>query len=342
MAYTTVNDPSAHFQATKYTGNGSTQSITNSGNSNLKPDLAWIKDLGSAYDHKLQDSSRGSTYTLETNETTAAYNDTDAVTSFNTDGFSLGSNGNVNDNTATLIAWQWKANGGTEATNNDGTVTTYVQLNSTAGFSIVKWTGNGNTSGTIGHGLGAIPDMIIRRDYSVVTNWAVAFPKQETSKLMVLNTNAAFGAASGMSGYTSTVFTDGSGASSANSIAYCYKNIKGYSQFGKYTGNASADAGPFIYTGFSPAWLMIKRTDSTNSWYLIDNTRDPFNIAKAELEANTNGVQASGNDRLNILSNGFKINTSGSAYNASGGTYAYAAFAQMPLVATNNVISLAR
>ena len=159
MAYSTINDPSAHFQTATYTGNGSTQSITNSGNSNLKPDFAWIKDLGSAFDHKLQDSNRGSTYTIESNTALATYNDTDAVTSFNTDGFSLGSNGNVNDNTATLIAWQWKANGGTTSSNGSGSITSTVQANTTAGFSIVTYTGTGSNA-TVGHGLGVAPDLI--------------------------------------------------------------------------------------------------------------------------------------------------------------------------------------
>jgi hypothetical protein len=341
MAYATVNDGSAHFQATKYTGNGSAaHAITNTGNANLQPDWVWIKCRSNAFDHAAWDSTRGASSRILPNTTAAAESQTNFA-SFNSDGFSVNTGDIVNTNSYDYVAWQWKANGGTEVTNNDGTVTTYVQLNSTAGFSIVRWTGNGNTSGTIGHGLGAIPDMIIRRDYSVVTNWAVAFPKQETSQLMVLNTNAAFGAASGMSGYTSTVFTDGSGSDSSSSIAYCYKNIKGYSKFGKYTGNGDGD-GTFIYTGFKPSWLMIKRTDSANSWYLIDSTRDPFNVALAELEANTSGVEATGNNRLDILSNGFKIRTSGSAYNASGGTYAYAALAQNPFVATNDIIALAR
>ena len=348
MAYSTINDPSAHFQTATYTGNGSTQSITNSGNSNLKPDFAWIKDLGSAFDHKLQDSTRGSTYTLESNTTTAAYNDTDAVTSFNTDGFSLGSNANVNDNTANLVAWQWKANGGTTSTNNDGSQPSTVQVNSTAGFSIVKRTGTGSAGATYGHGLGVVPDVIISKGLNV-NNWYSYFKGiGGGTKWLILDGDGAAVTDANMwndTNATSSVFTvgnsGGSNGSGVDYIAYCFKPIKGYSKFGLYTGNGSTD-GTFVYTGFSPAWLMIKRTDSANSWYLIDNVRDPINVAKAELEANTTGVEATGTNRLDILSNGFKIRTSGAAYNASGGSYVYMAFAQNPFVATNNVAATAR
>ena len=348
MAYSTINDPSAHFQTATYTGNGSTQSITNSGNSNLKPDFAWIKDLGSAFDHKLQDSNRGSTYTIESNTALATYNDTDAVTSFNTDGFSLGSNANVNDNTANLVAWQWKANGGTTSTNNDGSQPSTVQVNSTAGFSIVKRTGTGSAGATYGHGLGAAPEVIISKGYNV-NNWYSYFTAigGGTKWLMIDGDGAAVTDANmwNDTNATSSVFTvgnsGGSNGSGVDYIAYCFKPIKGYSKFGLYTGNGSTD-GTFVYTGFSPAWLMIKRTDSANSWYLIDNVRDPINVAKAELEANTTGVEATGTNRLDILSNGFKIRTSGAAYNASGGSYVYMAFAQNPFVATNNVAATAR
>ena len=181
--------------------------------------------------------------------------------------------------------------------------------------------------------------MIIRRDYSVVTNWAVAFPKQETSQLMVLNTNAAFGAASGMSGYTSTVFTDGSGSDSSSSIAYCYKNIKGYSKFGKYTGNGDGD-GTFIYTGFKPAFVMHKRTDTTNNWIMQDNKRVGYNADNRILKANLNDAEQ-GVHEMDFVSNGFKIRTTGAGSNASGGNYIYMAFGQS-LVGSNNVPANAR
>ncbi len=188
MAFTTINDPSAYFQIAKYTGNGSTQSIVNGGNSNLQPDFIWIKDMGSAFDHKLSDSTRGSTYTLEANTDTAAYNDTDAVTSFNTDGFSLGSNANVNDNTANVVAWQWKANGGTTAANGNGSISSTVQASTTAGFSIVTYTGTGSNA-TVGHGLGVTPEVIFVKLTSGSGDWVSFHQPLGNTKFLRLNSD---------------------------------------------------------------------------------------------------------------------------------------------------------
>ena len=349
MAYSTINDPSAHFQTATYTGNGSTQSITNSGNSNLKPDFAWIKDLGSAFDHKLQDSTRGSTYTLESNTTTAAYNDTDAVTSFNTDGFSLGSNANVNDNTANLVAWQWKANGGTTSTNNDGSQPSTVQVNSTAGFSIVKRTGTGSAGATYGHGLGVVPDVIISKGLNV-NNWYSYFKGiGGGTKWLILDGDGAAVTDANMwndTDATSSVFTVGnSGGSNGNGveyIAYCFASIKGYSKFGTFLGDGQTD-GPFIYTGFKPAWVMTKNSSSAGGWAIMDATRNPNNVQNKYLIANTADVQGTGSSfDIDSNSNGFKIRANNGNINANGDTIVYMAFAENTLVGTNDTISLAR
>ena len=349
MAYTTIDDPSAHFQTKIYTGNGGALAVTNDGNSNLQPDLAWFKKRGASESHALFDTNRGidrflisSSTAVEQHQPTNGNTDADDIASFDSDGFTFqGGGGAINQSSNTYVAWQWKCNAGTTSTNSDGTVNTTMQLNSTAGFSIIKWTGAGNNTSTAGHGLGAIPDCIIVKNREDAQNWSVAFPKFETSKLMSLNTDAAFSSASGLSSYNSSTFVDGSGGSSEDYIAYCFKPIQGYSKFSKYTGNGNTD-GPFVYTGFKPAWLMIKRSDSANSWYLVDGTRGSSNVISAELEANNDGAEATGNVRLDILSNGYKIRTSGAAYNASGGTYVYMAFAENPFVSSEGVPTTAR
>ena len=348
MAYSTINDPSAYFQITKYTGNGSTQSITNSGNSNLKPDFAWIKDLGSAFDHKLQDSNRGSTYTIESNTALATYNDTDAVTSFNTDGFSLGSNGNVNDNTATLIAWQWKANGGTTSSNGSGSITSTVQANTTAGFSIVTYTGTGSNA-TVGHGLGVAPDLIFVKLTSGSGDWTVYSSTLGNTKYLRLNSDIAAGTQSTYwqdTSPTSTAFSIGTAGdvntSSGSHVAYCFKSIKGYSKFGTFRGDGQTD-GPFIYTGFKPAWVMTKNSSSAGGWAIMDATRNPNNVQNKYLIANTADVQATGSSfDIDSNANGFKIRANNGNINASGDNILYMAFAENTLVGTNNVISLAR
>ena len=341
MAYSTINDPSAHFQTATYTGNGSTQSITNSGNSNLKPDFAWIKDLGSAFDHKLQDSNRGSTYTIESNTALATYNDTDAVTSFNTDGFSLGSNANVNDNTANLVAWQWKANGGTTSSNGSGSITSTVQANTTAGFSIVTYTGTGSNA-TVGHGLGVAPDLIFVKLTSGSGDWTIYSSTLGNTKYLRLNGDIAAGTQSTYwqdTSPTSTAFSIGTAGdvntSSGSHVAYCFTSIQGYSKFGTFLGDGQTD-GPFIYTGFKPAWVMTKNSSSAGGWAIMDAGRNPNNVQNKYLIANTADVQATGSSfDIDSNSNGFKIRANNGNINANGDSILYMAFAENTLVGTN-------
>ena len=341
MAYTTIDDPSAYFHTQLYTGDGNaTQAITNDANAgDFKPDWLWIKNRSAEEHHMLANSNRGAGKRLRSD--TDAAEDNNGVTSFNTDGFTTLSSAVWNANTHNYVAWQWKANGGTTSTNSDGTVDVTIQVNATAGFSIMTWTGNGNTSGTVGHGLGAIPDLIINKyGLTSTSNWSVAFPKFETSKLLALNNDAAFFTASGLSGYNSSVFTDGNGASTSGTLSYCFKNIQGYSQFGKYEGNSNTD-GPFVYLGFKPAYLVLKRASGVNHWHLFDNKRDINNPVQKHHGADYNNSEGS-NTWCDLLSNGFKLRTTLVGVNGDGDDYVYMAFAEHPFVSSEGVPTTAR
>ena len=206
----------------------------------------------------------------------------------------------------------------------------------------MKWNGNGTTSGTVGHGLGAVPDMILNK-YGLdgTSNWGVAFPKFETSKLLMLNGTGGFTSASGMSGYNSSTFVDGNGAATGGTIAYCFKNVKGYSRFGFYVGNGNTD-GPSVYTGFKPAFLMIKRSNGAGYWVMLDSKRNLPNGTGQRLGAQATDAEY-GSTNIDFLSNGFKVRASNSDSdtNLDGGTYVYMAFADKPYVTPNGVISTA-
>ena len=355
-AYTTIDDPSAFFQTLLYTGDDSTdRALTNDGNSDLQPDFVWIKCRNDSFDHVMVDSTRGaSTSTtgtqLSSNLNAGQPSNTNGhVKSFNSDGFNVrsGSSGSnplvgVNKDSKTYVAWQWKANGGTTSTNSDGSVDVTIQVNATAGFSIMKWNGNGTTTGTVGHGLGAVPDMILNK-YGLdgTSNWGVAFPKFETSKLLTLNSTGGFSSASGMSSYNSSTFVDGNGAATGGTIAYCFKQVKGYSRFGFYVGNGNTD-GPSIYTGFKPAFLMIKRSNGSGYWVMLDSKRNSPNGTGQRLGAQANDAEY-GSTNIDLLSNGFKVRASNSDSdtNLDGGTYVYMAFADKPYVTPDGVISTA-
>ena len=352
MAYTTIDDPSAYFHTQLYTGNGaSSHSITNDANAgDFKPDWLWIKQRSQgSRSHSQWDTSRGNSQRLQSDNSFGEETQTNDQKTFDTDGFTVGAGSITNENSQTFVAWQWKANGGTTSSNTDGSITSTVQANTTAGFSIVSYQGN-TTADTVGHGLGQAPDWIIVKNRDTGNEW-VHYHKSLGADSYIYFTTAA--AASGDSSVwnntapSSSVFSIGtsnatSGETSSNNlIAYCFAEKQGYSKIGSYTGNGNAD-GPFVYTGFKPAWIMIKRTDAANSWYLVDSTRGSTNVISAELEANNNGAEATSNVRLDSLSNGYKIRTSGAAYNASGGTYIYMAFAEHPFVGSDGVPTTAR
>ena len=346
MAYTTINDPSAYFQNILYTGNDSaSRAITNTGNSNLQPDLIWIKKRNAVRSHSLTDTSRGLNKRLQTDSDGSETTTTNNVLSAQSDGFTVGDNGSTNANNDTYVAWQWKANGGTTSSNTSGSINSTVQVSATSGFSIISYIGNATSGATVGHGLGKTPKMIIIKRIDGTRNWFVYNVKMGATKAVFLDlTNAA----ATNSDYwndtepTSTVFSLGSdakgNADGTSYIAYAFSDIQGFSKFGSYSGNNNAD-GPFVYTGFKPAWLLIKNySNSGNGWTLTDNARSPLNQATKYLLANTSDSEATGVN-IDFLSNGFKLRAT--AQNESQ-SYIYMAFAQNPLVASNDVIALAR
>ena len=353
MAYTTINDPSAHFQTLLYTGDGtSSQAQTNTGNSDLQPDWVWIKKRagGTARAHQLYDSSRGVTKLLHSNTNGAESTQSAGLTAFGSDGFTVGDDDGIGANTATYVAWQWKANGGTTSSNSDGSITSTVQANTTAGFSVVTWSGNGNTA-TIGHGLGTTPQVVILKSRDNAHDWFVGHQKKHSTpwqKYLTLHSTGTLADDTiwNDTAPTSTVFSVGSydstNGNGVNFVAYVFAEKQGYSQFDSYTGNGNAD-GPFVYTGFKPAWLLGKRTDgSGNSWFMFDNKRDTENVMDAYLYANENSAETTGTGRVDFLSNGFKWRNTAAAWNGSGNTYIYMAFAEHPFVSSKGVPVTAR
>ena len=334
MAYSSIAKPSDYFNTVLYTGDGtSPKSITGVG---FQPDWVWIKNRSSTPDHKLHDRVRGSNKSITTNnnatEQTYTY-----FTSFDSDGFTL--EGNVSDynqNSSNFVSWNWLA-GGSTSSNGDGTITSTVSVNSTSGFSIVSYAGTGVADKTVGHGLGATPAMIIIKNRENDPEWRVWHQKLSgsTYKLSLNSSGAQDSSATVFNGQSSTTFTVGTdpsvNGSGNNIISYCFKEVKGYSKFGSYTGNGNAD-GPFVYTGVRPAWIMIKRTDSSQDWRMFDAVRDPFNSVENQLKANANTAESAGTDFLNFVSNGFKVLVSTASINSSGGNYIYMAFAEHPFV----------
>ena len=352
-AYTTIDDPTEYFQIALYTGTGSTQSITNDGNSDLQPDWVWVKKRDAAESNALADSSRGTSATLFSDLNNQESSCSQVVNSFNSDGFQVGTEGVVNDNTNTYVAWQWKAGGGTTSTNSDGDINSTVQVNSTAGFSIITDSPGNNTARTIGHGLGAKPDFIIRRARNRTEDWCVyhsAFESTLPGGFQGLNTTAAYNDSAttlftSVSNTTFGVGTDFGVNGGFNYVTYAFKEVQGYSKFGKYIGNGNSD-GPFIYTGFKPAFIMTKRSDTAGyHWRIYDAKRNPFNIVNARLSANNNDAEysgTSGNEHCDFLSNGWKWKTNASDQNVDGGTYIYMAFEENPFVTSNGIPTTAR
>jgi hypothetical protein len=326
--------PQDHFNTVLYTGNGGTQTVTGVG---FEPDFTWVKQRSDATSHWLNDAVRGAGLSLASDTTEEEKSYAAYFTAFNSDGFALaGGTGGFNNNASTYAAWNWKASNATAVSNTEGTITSQVSANTTAGFSIVSFTGPVSSS-TVGHGLGVAPSMIILKNRDIGTAgyvWLVYHQSLGNTKAVFLNTT---GAETANTQYwlnttpTSTVFSVGSAiiTGAEKMIAYCFADVEGYSKFGSYTGNGSAD-GTFVYTGFRPAFVIAKRTDSANSWTIQDNKRDLDNPVEKYLLADDSGAEGTSGLDFDFLSNGFKLRTTSAAVNASSGAYIYMAFAENP------------
>jgi hypothetical protein len=336
-----INKPSEYFNTVLYTGNGSTQSITGVG---FQPDWVWQKTRNFDYSHSLADVVRGASLNMFTNNTLADQTVTNGLTSFDSDGFSVGAdlgwNASAGDRNS-KVAWNWLANGA-GVSNTDGTITSTVSANTTSGFSIVTWTTTGAGSATVGHGLGATPKIVLMKSRDSTSNWTFYTTIVDgTLDYFSLDLTDAK-ADSGLSSPTSSVFSQSAiGGSGGNAVAYCFAEKKGFSKFGSYTGNGSAD-GTFVYTGFKPAFVMIRSSSLTTQWSIVDNKRATFNQANNVLYPNLNNAEVSLYDFRDYLSNGFKLRTTDTQINASGASYIYMAFAENPLVGTNNIPTTAR
>ena len=349
--YTTIDDPTKFFNTVTYTGDlqdsdgtGHTQSITGVG---FQPDWVWHKGRSGARTHMIVDrvrtvssynwlvsSGSGAELTTNTNGAISSI-DSDGITVQNGNDSSSKSN-NAGKNGETWVFWNWKA-GGSASSNSDGSITSTVSANTTAGFSIVKYTGTGSNA-TIGHGLGVEPSMIIIKNLTASRDWLVYHKQLGNTHGIYLDLTNASTSSSGFfnnTSPTSSVFSVGTDTdandSSDDTIAYCFAEKQGYSKFGSYTGNGNAD-GTFVYTGFLPAWVMIKNISTADPWLMLDNKRDTFNPMEKRLDANDNDAEATGTDYADFLSNGFKIIGNLGIHNNSNQNYIYMAFAEHPFV----------
>tara|TARA_Y100000356_G_scaffold134146_1_gene142742 strand:+ start:714 stop:1781 length:1068 start_codon:yes stop_codon:yes gene_type:complete len=354
MAYTTINKSSDYFNTKTWSGNGSTQTISGIG---FQPDLVWYKSRNNTYGHRWQDSVRGVGNVVYSNATQGQ--DTSVVnmiTAYNSDGYALGADAGSNGSGVTFGSWNWKAGTtGSGNTSGSGTYKSYTySVNTTAGFSIVYYTGNGTAGHTIPHHLGAVPSLIILKSISASEHWQMYHHKIGATKYLELSTTAA--EASNTNRWhnttpTSSVFSLGNHTSvntdGTTYIAYCFAEKIGYSKFGSYTGNGNSN-GTFVYTGFKPAMVIYKGASGANTvdnWEVVDNKRTNANIGNPKNEVlypNLNNAEGTDTtDRMDFLSNGFKMRTNGTDYNGDGQTYIYIAFAENPLVGSNNIVSTA-
>ena len=345
MAYTTIAKPNTYFNTKLYTGNGSTQSITGV---NFQPDMVWTKIRNGAYDHNIFDAIRGVTKDIRPNVTNAEGTQSGGLTSFDSDGYSLGSWVPVNESSSTYVSWNWLANGA-GSSNTDGSITSTVSANTTSGFSIVQWTGTGSNA-TVGHGIGKeVKFFITKRTDASGDNWYAYHSSLGGTKYLHPNKTEAAGTAISPfnnTNPTSTTISAGTdlSVSGATHIAYCFSEVKGFSKFGSYVGNGNGNGdGTFVYTGFKPAFVMVKLSSGVDNWFILDNKRSTSggNVVDDYLYANLTNAEG-GSNILDFTSNGFKIRTTDTGYNGSGSTYIYMAFAENPLVSSTGVPCTAR
>jgi hypothetical protein len=333
----TISNGASYMAATTYTGTGSALTVANTvGSASFQPDLVWVKGRSGATDHALYDAVRGVQKQLESNNTAAETTETTGLTAFGSTGFTVGALAQMNTSAATYVGWQWNA-GGSTVTNTSGSISAQVRANPTAGFSVVTYTGTG-ANATVGHGLGVAPKMMILINRDTTHDnivWHTAFTATERIYLNLTNAKDTGAAtsfnstlpSSSVISLGSNLYTNGS---TNKMVAYCFAEVAGYSAFGKYTGNGSAD-GPFVFLGLRPRWFLVKRTDVAATWYIWNTSSTPYNVADTALFPNlTNAESSNVAYYCDILSNGFKIRATNTDVNANGGTYIYMAFAEVP------------
>ena len=354
MAYSTIDKPSSYFNTKLYTGNNNvTQTISGVG---FQPDFTWIRCRNSAEYNHLADAVRGANKFLHSNltdaERTGSYNDGSNTMAFTSDGFSLtnptATDDELNFGSRLYCSWNWKANGA-GSSNTSGTITSTASANTTSGFSIVSYTGNGTSGATVGHGLGVAPKMLIAKNRQTASNWGVWHTGIPMNEHLILNGTQASSVYTGFfnnTSPTSTLVTLGNDTvtneNTKSIILYCFAEVKGFSKFGSYTGNGNAD-GTFVYTGFKPSYIMIKYSSgASEGWTIIDNKRNTYNPESLYLYANTSGTEGTETGGVDFLSNGFKIRNSYGYTNNSGGTYIYSCFAENPFVSSKGLPTTAR
>jgi len=349
MAYTTIDDPEAYFQVKAYTGTGSTLSVTLDGDTDMQPDAVWLNCRSLSKNRYLFDAVRGATEHINPNDTDAEGTDANTLTSFNSDGFTVGTSGAVNTSSATFVSWNWKANGTGSSDTNGSINSTKTSANTTSGFSIVTYTGDANAGATVGHGLGAIPDVMLVKNRTDGDNWSTFHNTSNmgNGKFLKLDDTAAVTTETTIwndTSPTSSLFSVGThnrvNGSGDSLVAYLWTGIQGFSKFGSYTGNGNAD-GVFIFLGFKPAFLIIKRVDGVNNWKATDHKRDPHNLVTATMNLDSNGAEGT-EDHVDYLANGFKIKRNGNDINNDGGSYIFMAWAEAPFVNSEGVPCNAR
>jgi hypothetical protein len=339
MAYTTIDKPDDYFNTVLYTGTGSSRNQTGVG---FDPDWVWIKSRSNAYNNNVWDRVRGAGERLITNATDAEETQTGDMSAFVTDGVTLGGGNITNASGATYAMWNWLA-GGTGVSNTQGSITSTVSANTTSGFSVVTFTSTGSTS-TVGHGLGSAPAMIIGKRRDSTSTWTVGHQSLGWTKFLRLEDTTAVGTETGWwnnTNPTSIVFTHGTNWNAGTWVAYCFAEVKGYSKFGSYAGNNNAD-GTFVYTGFSPSFLLVKRYGGgTQNWVIYDNKRNTYNLTNSTLRPNLSDAEAT-NNGVDLLSNGFKFRSSDGDSNGYSDGYIYMAFAENPFVTSTSIPTTAR
>jgi hypothetical protein len=318
------------MDATLWTGTGVTLNVVNA--APFKPDFVWAKARTNTSSHLLYDSIRGVNQGLASSSTLAEFALPNSLTAFNSNGFTVGSDSNINSNIHTYVGWQWQAGQGSSSSNTNGTITSTVSVNASAGFSVVTYTGAG-AAATIGHGLGVAPSFYVVKQRNAAASWLAyhASIPSAASQYLVLDLTAAAASNAGVwnnTAPTSSVFSIGTVFAAGTYVAYCWTPIAGYSAFGSYTGNGSTD-GPFVYTGFRPKFILYKASNVVVSWVILDTMRDPYNISGNYLLPNNNNTEAN-LPLIDILSNGFKLRTAASGTNGSGDNIVYMAFAENP------------